>query len=76
MSDERYKSEDEAGRRAFCKVCIGGMAVLSGAMVGFPIVSFLARPEKPGANKPLEVPESLMAPLVAVAWTLRIRRLT
>jgi len=27
-------------------------------------------------NKPLEVPESLMAPLVAVAWTLRIRRLT
>lgn len=27
-------------------------------------------------NKPLEVSESVMAPLVAVAWALRIRRLT
>lgn len=56
MGDEKHMSDDEAGRRQFCKLCIGGMAALSGAMVGFPIVSFLARPEKLGANKPLEVP--------------------
>lgn len=27
-------------------------------------------------NRPLEVPESVMAPLVALAWALRIRRIT
>jgi cytochrome b6-f complex iron-sulfur subunit len=36
-------------------MCIGGMAAVSAGMVGFPIVSFLSRPEKLGGNKPLEV---------------------
>jgi Rieske Fe-S protein len=62
-SDNRRHHDDEpcaAGcndrRRTFCKACIGGMTAMSAAMVGFPIVSFMARPEKLGAGKPLEVP--------------------
>jgi Rieske Fe-S protein len=43
-------------RRTFCKACIGGFTAVSAAMVGFPVVAFLQRPEKLGANKPLEVP--------------------
>jgi cytochrome b6-f complex iron-sulfur subunit len=49
-------------RRRLCRACIGGMAVLSGGMVAFPVVSFMARPESLELNKPLEVPlDSLMA---------------
>jgi len=50
------------GRRAFCKVCIGGLSVVSAGMVGFPVVAFLARPEKLGANKPLEVAMDRLRP--------------
>ncbi len=49
-------------RRTFCKVCIGGMSVLSAGMVGFPVVAFLARPEQLGGNKPLEVPLDRLNP--------------
>ncbi len=44
------------GRRTFCQVCIGGMAVVSGAVLGFPLVSFLARPQTLDLDKPLEIP--------------------
>jgi Rieske Fe-S protein len=44
------------GRRAFCRACIGGMTAASAGMVGYPIVSFLAPAERPGSNKPLEIP--------------------
>ncbi|MFI5378356.1 MAG: ubiquinol-cytochrome c reductase iron-sulfur subunit [Tepidisphaerales bacterium] len=50
------------GRRRLYEVCIGGMAVLSAGMVGFPIVSFLARPESLDLNKPLEVPLDQLSP--------------
>jgi Rieske Fe-S protein len=43
-------------RRSFCKACIAGMSVLSAGMVGFPVVSFMGRPQTLGGNKPLEVP--------------------
>jgi len=46
----------DEGRRTFCKAAIGGMSVLSAAMVGYPVISFLAQPEAVGANKPLEIP--------------------
>jgi len=44
------------GRRAFCKACIGGMTAASAGMVAWPVVSFLAPAERPGSNKPLEIP--------------------
>jgi Rieske Fe-S protein len=46
----------DEGRRDFCRLCIGGLSCASAAMVGYPIVSFLAMPERLGASKPLEVP--------------------
>ena len=49
-------------RRKMCEACIGGMTVLSAGMVGFPIVSFLARPEPLELNKPLEVPLDRLTP--------------
>ena len=52
MSDEK---PSKAGRRAFCKVCIGGMAAASAGMVAYPIVSFLAPAEQLGSNKPMEI---------------------
>jgi cytochrome b6-f complex iron-sulfur subunit len=44
------------GRRTFCKVCITGMGVVSASMVGFPILSFMGRPQSLDLNKPLEIP--------------------
>jgi Rieske Fe-S protein len=58
MSDQKPSD----GRRTFCKICIGGMSVVSAGMVGFPIVAFMQRPEKLGANKPLEVPLDRLSP--------------
>jgi Rieske Fe-S protein len=43
------------GRRNFFKICIGGMSLASAGMVGYPIVSFMALPTKPGADKPVEL---------------------
>lgn len=65
MSDEQIKPPPD-GRRTFCKACIGGMSVMSAGMVGFPVVSFLARPERLGANKPLEIPLGQLQPGQAV----------
>ncbi|HEY8667364.1 MAG TPA: ubiquinol-cytochrome c reductase iron-sulfur subunit [Tepidisphaeraceae bacterium] len=59
MSDEQ---QPDSGRRTFCKVCIGGLAVASAGMVGFPIVSFMAGAEQAGGNKPLEVPMDRLSP--------------
>jgi Rieske Fe-S protein len=52
MSEEK---DPQAGRRTFCKVCIGGMAAASVGMVAYPIVSFLAPAEQLGSNKPMEI---------------------
>jgi len=49
-------------RRTFCKVCIGGLSVVSAGMVGFPVISFLARPQTLGANKPVEIPIDRLSP--------------
>jgi Rieske Fe-S protein len=49
-------------RRTFCRVCIGGFSVVSAGMVGYPVLAFLARPEKLGANKPVEVPLERLRP--------------
>lgn len=46
----------QCSRRRMCEACIGGMAVFSTAMVGFPILSFLESPAPLNLNKPLEVP--------------------
>lgn len=51
-----------SARRTFCKLCIGGMTVASAGMVGFPVVSFLGRPTRLGADKPLEIPADSLAP--------------
>lgn len=50
------------GRRTFCKGCIGLMAGTSVAMVGFPIISFMNKPERLGENQPLEVPLDRLSP--------------
>jgi Rieske Fe-S protein len=50
------------GRRTFCKVCITGMSVLSVGMVTYPVVAFMARPMRLGANKPVEVPLDQLSP--------------
>ena len=46
-NDEFRDADDSAleRRRIFCKVCIGGLSVVSAGMVGFPVISFLARPQ-------------------------------
>lgn len=46
----------DGGRRTFCQVGIGCLAAVSGAMLGFPLVSFLARPQTLDLDKPLEIP--------------------
>ena len=53
MADDRPVNK---GRRAFCKACIGGLTAASAGMVAYPIASFLAPAERPGSNKPLEIP--------------------
>ena len=66
---DEAKREQELGevgrrctRRTACEVCIGGMAVMSAGMVGFPIISFLSRPQSLDLNKPLEVPLERLSP--------------
>jgi Rieske Fe-S protein len=56
------KPADDAGRRAFCQLAIGGLTVLSAGMVGFPVASFLGRPLSVGGNKPLEIPMDRLSP--------------
>ena len=58
-------------RRTFCKVCIAGMSAASVGMVGFPMVAFLASPQRLGANKPLEVPLDDLSPGQAQYLDLR-----
>jgi cytochrome b6-f complex iron-sulfur subunit len=50
------------GRRTFCKACIAGMGAASASMVGFPIISFMARPQTLDLNKPLEIPLERLSP--------------
>ena len=49
------------GRRMACKVCIGGLAAASAAMVSYPVVSFLGQPVRVGMDKPVEVPLDKLA---------------
>ena len=57
-----YGQPCDEHRRRLCRACIGGMAVLSGGMVAFPVVSFMARPESLELNKPLEVSLDALTP--------------
>lgn len=51
-------SHDDHGgrRRAFCKTCIGCLGAGSVAAVGYPVVTFMAFPQRLSMEKPLEVP--------------------
>jgi Rieske Fe-S protein len=66
MSDEQTDhggdASNDVSRRRACEVCIGGMAVFSAGMVGFPIISFLARPESLDLAKPLVVALDQLSP--------------
>ncbi|MCG3180771.1 MAG: Cytochrome b6-f complex iron-sulfur subunit [Phycisphaerae bacterium] len=55
-------THDRDGRRTFCKLCIGGLSVASAATVAYPVASFLGMPITVGANKPVAVPLSSLAP--------------
>jgi Rieske Fe-S protein len=60
--DQARKGLHHYTRRTACEVAIGGMAVMSAGMVGFPVVSFLSRPQSLDLNKPLEVPLERLSP--------------
>jgi Rieske Fe-S protein len=68
MSDEEHDKPTPRpgsagnGRRKFCKVCIGGMTVVSMGTVAFPVFSFMGQPMRFGANKPLEIPLAKLKP--------------
>lgn len=61
MNADNRESNAGSGRRTFCRFCIGGMTAASAAMVGYPVVAFMALPERIGENKPLEVPLDQLA---------------
>lgn len=52
----------EQSRRRVCELFIGGMAAVSAGMVGFPLVTFLGRPESLDLNKPLEIALDQLSP--------------
>ena len=62
-------------RRRVCEACIGGMAVVSTAMIGFPILSFLERPASLDPNKPLEIPLDQLSALQSKYAEYRGRQL-
>ncbi len=62
QSNPAAEAPDDISRRRLCEACLGGMAAVSAAMVGFPIFSFLARPESLDLNKPLEVALDQLSP--------------
>jgi cytochrome b6-f complex iron-sulfur subunit len=68
MDEQSLQNEDTSsrpcndGRRTFCKACIGTLSIVSAGMVGFPIVSFMARPQTLDLNKPLEIPLDRLNP--------------
>lgn len=49
-------------RRTFCKACIGGMTACSMAAIGFPVVTFLGFPQRPAADRPIEVALDRLVP--------------
>ncbi len=66
MEDDQPHDDTNApkdcSRRKMCEVFIGGMAALSAGMVGFPLVSFMARPVSLDLAKPLEVALDQLSP--------------
>jgi cytochrome b6-f complex iron-sulfur subunit len=47
---------DGSPRRTFCKTCIGCLGAGSAVAVGYPVVAFMAFPQRLSTEKPLEVP--------------------
>jgi Rieske Fe-S protein len=50
------EAHEHCSRRRFCQGCIAVMSVTSAAMVGYPVLAFLRRPERLEGNKPTVVP--------------------
>jgi Rieske Fe-S protein len=57
----------DTGRRRFCQVTIGGMAVASVATVGYPVVTFLKLPKSMTQSEAMEVQLSSL-PEGAATW--------
>jgi len=59
MNESAPKQADspptDTGRRTFCQVSMGGMAVASAAMVGYPVVTFLKLPKSLTQSEAMEV---------------------
>jgi Rieske Fe-S protein len=51
-------SSEHHDRRQFCKMAIGGMAVASAGMVGYPVFTFLELPKSMSQKDTLEIPLS------------------
>jgi cytochrome b6-f complex iron-sulfur subunit len=49
------ESTHRDGRRAACKVCIGGLTACTVAGVGFPVVTFLRLPSRVSTERPVEI---------------------
>ncbi len=49
-------------RRTFCKACIGCLGAGSVAAVGYPVLTFLAFPQRLAAEKPVELPLEQLPP--------------
>jgi cytochrome b6-f complex iron-sulfur subunit len=67
--DQNNPRSDQApapdGRRSFCKACIAGLTVASAGMVGYPVLSFMARPQTLDLNKPIEIGLDRLSPGLA-----------
>ncbi len=55
-SEHRGGEPVNQGRRRFCQLTIGGMAVASAATVSYPVISFLKLPKSLQQEEPVEVP--------------------
>ncbi len=48
--------DDRSRRRTFCKACIGCLGAGSASAVAFPVVTFMAFPQRLSMEKPVVVP--------------------
>ncbi len=50
------EQQHQPARRAFIERCIAGMAMMSAAIVAWPVFSFIRLPRRIGGSRPVEVP--------------------
>lgn len=60
-SQSQESSPKPHDRRQFCKIAIGGMAVASAGMVGYPVITFLELPKSMSRQGSMEIPLSNLA---------------